>query len=189
MGSSFNFFSATAKWIEYILKTVFEFGPRRLLSPRLSLVKSITPSVLWKPKMLFAFGLIHFKSFNLKMLNISEFWMFESNLFHSIMVDRNYEFLKNWYFTLIWGIMCASLVLYWLLDCRITSERYFRHWFLHILKKKHSFLYESLCWRNSQPNFFSWRSSNGTSDTSDSQICIIFRHSVFWWKELLKTWS
>ena len=46
---------------------------------------------------------------DLKMLSVSELRMLESNLFHSIMVDEKYEFLKNWYFICDMGdIMCIS---------------------------------------------------------------------------------
>ena len=138
---------------------------RRWLSPSHSLVISFTPIVLWQPKIVFAVGLMNLRIFDLKTLSVSELRMIlESNLFHSIMVDGEYEFLKNWFFTLIWGIFCAFIVLYWQLDCAFTvpywqldcgiiSERYFRHWLLHILKKRHSFLYQRLCWRDSKPNF------------------------------------
>ena len=33
--------------------------------------------------------------FDLKILSVSELQMLKSNLFHSIMVDGKYEFLKN----------------------------------------------------------------------------------------------
>ena len=91
------------------------------------------------------------------MLSISEFRMLEPNLFHSIMVEK-YEFLKNLCFTLTWGILCAFLVIYWQLDCRIISESCFGDWFLYIFKKRHSFLYQRLCLRDSKPSplkFFS----------------------------------
>ena len=42
--------------------------------------------------MLFAVGLIDLKIFDLKILSVSEFRIFESNLFHPISVDGNYEF-------------------------------------------------------------------------------------------------
>ena len=46
--------------------------------------------VLWQPKILFAVGVTNFKIFDLKMFSVSEFCMFESNLFHLIMVDGKY---------------------------------------------------------------------------------------------------
>ena len=67
-----------------------------------------------------------FKVFDLKILSVSELRMLESNLFHSIMVDGKYEFLKNWCFTLIWGILSAFLVLYGQFDCGIISKKVFR---------------------------------------------------------------
>ena len=94
---------------------------------------------------MFAIGVINVKIFDLKMLSVSELRMLESNFFHSIMVDGKYEFLKNWCFTLIWGILSAFLVLYGQFDRGIISKRYFGHWFLYTLKKRHSFLYQRLC--------------------------------------------
>ena len=82
-----------------------------------------------------------FKDFDLKILCVSELRMSESNLFHSIMVDGKYKFLKNWCFTLIWGILSVFLVLYGQFDCGIISESYFGHWPLYNFKKRHSFIY------------------------------------------------
>ena len=93
---------------------------------------------------MFAVGLMNLSIFDLKILSVSELRMLESNLFHSVMVDGKYEFLKNWCFTLIWGILSAFLVLYGQFDCGIISKRYFGHWFLYTLKKRHSFLYQRL---------------------------------------------
>ena len=154
MKSSFKFFSATAKWIECILETMFDLCSQRWLSLSRSLVNSFTPIGLWQPKMLFAVGLMNLRIFYLKILSVSELRMLESNLFHSIMVDGKYEILKNWCFTLIWGILSVFLVLYGQFDCGIILKRYFGHWFLYILKKRHTFLYQRLCWRDSKPS--SW---------------------------------
>ena len=128
---------------------------RRWLSPSRSLVSSSAPIGLWQPKILPAVGLMNLSIFDLKMLSVSEFRMLEFNLLHSVIVDK-YKFLKNWCFTLMWGIFCAFLVLYWQLDCGLISKRYFRHWFLYILRKGYSFLYQRLCWRESLvlDNFF-----------------------------------
>ena len=153
MKSSFKFFSATAKWIECILETMFDLCSQRWLSLSRSLVSSFTPIGLWQAKMLFAVGLMNLRIFYLKILSVSELRMLESNFFHSIMVDGKYEFLKNWCFTLIWGILSAFLVLYGQFDCGIISERYFGHWF-YIPWKRNSFLYQRLCWRDSKPS--SW---------------------------------
>ena len=83
---------------------------------------------------------MNLRIFDIKILSVSELRMLESNLFHSIMVDGKHEFLKNWWFTLIEGILSAFLVQYGQLDCGIISKRYFGHWFLYNLKKIHSFL-------------------------------------------------
>ena len=118
-------------------------------------MRIFTPIGLWQPEMLFAFGLMNFKIFDLKMLSISKFWVLKWNLFYSVMVDRKYGFLNIWCFTLIMGILCAFPVLYWQLDCGIISKWYFGHWLWNNLKKNHSFLHQRLCWRD--PKFDSWK--------------------------------
>ena len=118
---------------------------RRWLSPSSSLASSFTPIGFWQPKILFTVDLMNLRIFDLKILSISELPMLESNLFHLIMVDEIYEFLKNCCFTYIWGIFCAFIVLYWQFGCGIISKRYFGHWFLYILKKRYSLLYQRLC--------------------------------------------
>ena len=154
MESSFNFFSATASGLSVSWKLCLNLCSRRWLSPSCSLVSSFAPIGLWQPKILFAVGLMNLRIFDLKTLGVSELRMLESNLFHSIMVDGKYEFLKNWCFTLIWGILSAFLVLYGQFDCGFISKKYIGHWFLYTLKKRHSFLYQRLCWRDSKPS--SW---------------------------------
>ena len=89
-------------------------------------MSSFTPIGLWQSKILFAVGLINLGIFDLKVLSVSELRMLESNLFHSNMDDGKYEFLKNLCFTLIWGIFCAFLGLYWLFDCGIISKSYIK---------------------------------------------------------------
>ena len=54
------------------------------LAPSRSLVSSFTPIRLWQPKILFSVGLTNFMIFDLKPLSISEFRMFESNLFYLV---------------------------------------------------------------------------------------------------------
>ena len=75
--SIFNFFSATAKCWKW-----------RWPSQNRILVSSFILVGLWHPKTLFAVGLMIFA---LKMLSVSEFTMFKSNLFYSIMVNENFE--------------------------------------------------------------------------------------------------
>ena len=82
--SIFNFFSATAKCWKW-----------RWLSQNRILVSSFILVGLWQPKILFAVGLMNFKIFALKMLSVSEFTMFKSNLFYSIMVNENFESWKK----------------------------------------------------------------------------------------------
>ena len=132
-------------------KMCFNLCSQRWLSPSRSLMSSFTPIGLWQPKILFAVGFLNLRIFDLKMLSVSEFRMLESDLFHSIMVDEKYEFLKNWSLT---SSTILQLVLYWQFDCGIISKIYFGHWFLYILKKRHSFRYQHLCWMDSKPS--SW---------------------------------
>ena len=82
-------------------------------------------------KKLFAVDFVNFYIFDFKILNVSEFRMFSSNLFHSIM--------KFQLSTLILGTLSTFQVLYWQLDCDIISKRYFGHWLSSILKMKHRF--------------------------------------------------
>ena len=128
----------------------------RWLSPSRSLVISFTPIGLWQPKILCAVGLMNLRIFDLKMLIVSELRMLQSNLFHSIMVDRKCEFFKSWCFTSTSGTLCAFLALYWQFDCGIISKRYFGHWFLCTLKKRHSFLCQCVCWRDCKPTILDW---------------------------------
>ena len=85
MKSSFNFYSATAKWNECLNLRSWKW-----LRLSRSLVGSFNPIGLWQPKILSAVGLTNLRIFDLKMLSVSELLMFESNLFHSIMVAFNY---------------------------------------------------------------------------------------------------
>ena len=70
---------------------------------------------------------MNLRIFDLKMLSDYELRILEYNLFHSIMVDGKYELLKNWYFTLICGILSAFLVLFGQFDSGIISKRYLGH--------------------------------------------------------------
>ena len=131
MKSSFNFYSATAKWIECILKTV---------------------------------------------------WICAR--------EGKYDFLKNWCFTLIWGVLCAFLVLYWKCDRGITSKRYFGHWFLYTLKRRHSFLHHRLCWRDSKPSsWYIFSLDVPLMAPLIAKAALYCRDSILWWKKLLKAWS
>ena len=61
-------------------------------------MSSFTPIGLWQPKIRFPVGLINLRIFDLKMLGVSELQMLETSLFHSIMVDGKYQFLKSEYY-------------------------------------------------------------------------------------------
>ena len=89
MKSSFNFYSATVKWNECL-----NLCSWRWFRLSRSLVSSFNPIGLWQPKILSAVGLMNLRIFDLKMLSVSELLMFESNLFHSIMVAFNYGWWK-----------------------------------------------------------------------------------------------
>ena len=143
MKSSFNFISATAKSIECILKTMFEFVLTKVTQPKSQSSKQVYPYRVATSKN--TVGLMNLRIFHLKMLSVSELRMLESSLFHPIMVDGKYEFSKNWCFTMVQGILSAFLVLYGPFDCGIISKRYFGFWFLYALKKRHSFLSQHLC--------------------------------------------
>ena len=72
-------------------------------------VSSFTPVELWKPKILLAVGATNFKIFDLELLSFSKLQIFEYNLFHSIMVDGEYDFIKkpmfyiDMVFPKVWG--------------------------------------------------------------------------------------
>ena len=52
---------------------------------------------------------MNFKIFDLKLFSVSEFWMFESKLFHSITFDGKYEFFKKLVLHIDKGdVMCIS---------------------------------------------------------------------------------
>ena len=118
------------------LELCWNLRSRRWLSLILSLVISFTLIELWQPKILFAVDLINLRIFDLKMLSVSELWMLESSLIYSVMVDGKYEFLKSCCFTLIWGILCAFLVLHWQFDCGIISKKIFRALVFVYLKRE-----------------------------------------------------
>ena len=116
-----NSFLQLKSGLKGIFKAAFEFALAKGAYPSHGLVNSITPIGFWQLKKLFAVGLMKLHIFDLKTVSVSEFQMFESNLFRSLVVDGKYEFLKNWCFTLTWGILCTFLGLYWQLDCRIIG--------------------------------------------------------------------
>ena len=78
-----------------IFKAAFEFALAKGTYPSRSLVNSITPIGFWQLKKLFASRSYEVLHFDLKTVNVSEFRMFESNLFLSLVFNGKYEFLKN----------------------------------------------------------------------------------------------
>ena len=112
--------------------------------------------------------------------------MLKYNLLRSIIVGGKYEFLKNWCFILIWEIFCALLLQCWQFHCEIISKRYFGHWFLYIVKKRHSFLYQHICWKGSKPSSWSFFSLDVPLLASMiAEAALYCRGSSFWWKKLL----
>ena len=67
---------------------------------------------LWQLNVLLGHGLMNDRIFLLKISILSEPFIFQSNLFHSIIVGRKKVFLKKSCFTFIAGILFHCLVLY-----------------------------------------------------------------------------
>ena len=84
-------------------------------------------------KILLAVVLMNFKIFALKIISVSEFQRFESNSFHSVMVDEKYKSLKNLIFIVIGSIMCISNSM---LAIRLWDYIKYLFWFLYILRKR-----------------------------------------------------
>ena len=102
----------------------------RWLKPSVSLVISLTPLGLRISKTEFGEGRIKLSIFSLKTEILLEFLRLRSQLFHSIIVDGEKEFLKRLCFVLIRGILLSVLVAY---DVHLTGmrwKRYFRCSFL-----------------------------------------------------------
>ena len=95
------------------------------LAPSRNLVKYLILFRLWQSNMLFAVGLINFKTLFLKILRLGVFWISESSLFHSIMADRRKVFLKKLCLTLKWKKLFAFFVEYGLLSLGIILKRCF----------------------------------------------------------------
>ena len=69
---------------------------QRWLKPNFNLVSNFTPSGLGQLKMLFGDGRMNYNIFFLKIEKLSEFLILLSKLFHSVTMDRKYEFLKKY---------------------------------------------------------------------------------------------
>ena len=78
---------------------------------------------------------MNFNIFFLKIEKLAEFLILLSRLFHSVGIDRKYEFLKKVCLTLNLGILSMFLVLYVLLTVGIILNRYLGDLFLVSLKK------------------------------------------------------
>ena len=114
-------------------------------------MSSLTPIGLRQTKILFAVGLTNFKIFDIKMLSVFEFRMFESYLFLSVMICISSSILTNRLLDYIKKILknvCPTLV--------------------SIYRKKQTVFYTSLFVKGTPNlvlhNILARRSSNGTCD-------------------------
>ena len=86
-----NIMATQTKWIQSILKTIFEFIFCKWLRPRHCLVRwFLIPLQLWQSKTLFGDGLINFNKFFLKKLRPVALRRWVSALFYSIIMDENF---------------------------------------------------------------------------------------------------
>ena len=105
----------------------------------LNLVRYFMPIELWILKILFALGLMNSRRHFLNNINVSEFLIKESNLFHSNTGDEKKVFLKYSWFTLKIGRLFKFLVICLLL---LFGTRWIWRWFsFNNFKKRLNFLY------------------------------------------------
>ena len=107
----FCFQATSAKWINSVLKRVFNLWSRKWLKVTHSRVRYFMPLRLWPWRILLEAGLMKSTMLSLKPLKLDEFWIPGLSLFHSNIFDRKKVFLKK--LCLIWmkGISLAFLVL------------------------------------------------------------------------------
>ena len=91
----FSIFAAIAYRIKSILKTVLKLLFTTWHRPTVNLVNNLIPLGLWQLWTLSWDGRINFKMLFLKILRLSDFWIFLSILFHSITVEGKKEFFKK----------------------------------------------------------------------------------------------
>ena len=128
MRTSFKFtFFTTAEGVEKIFKTMFE-----LLE-------------LWQLNKLLRDSLMNDRIIYLKVSILSEFLIFQSNIFDSIIVEGKKVFLKKSCFTFIAGTLLHCLALYEILCIGIIEKRYFGDCDFSILYNQQSFLYQRRC--------------------------------------------
>ena len=129
---------------------------------------------------------MNFKNVFLKMLKLSELWIFWSSSVHSITAERKKEFERSHallsideYYLLVF------LVLHILTEVGMILNRYFGHWYLKIWKKQHSFLYHILFSRVSKPgSLYSFVIAPVAANTA-----LYWINSSFRWNVALHVWS
>ena len=88
---------------------------------------------------LFAVGLIKFRTLFLKILRLGAFWILGSSLFHSIVTDGKKAFLEKLCLTSKWGILFAFLVEYGVVNLGIILKIYLGDWSLKFNKSSVGF--------------------------------------------------
>ena len=83
----FNIKATQAKWIQSILKTMFNLCSCKSFRLRHSLVRYLVPLQLWQLKTLSGDGLINFKQIILKTRRLAALRKLGSSFFHSITVE------------------------------------------------------------------------------------------------------
>ena len=97
-------------------------------------------------------------------------------------------FISQFSITLIRGVLCAFLVLYWQLDRRIT--RYSGHWFLYNLEKKHTLRekcpYSVLLWSAFSRNWTEYgKTQNRITPNTEIFCAVIVSYTSFFAEETL----
>ena len=147
---------------------------RRWLKHNLNLVDNLTPLGLWQLKTVLLEGRMKFKSVLLKIFKLSELRIFRFSLFHSITAEGKKEFWKK---------------LFFILNRKILLIYYFRHEYLKIFKKQHSFLYHLLFSRVSKPSSSYSFSLDIPLIAPVANTALCWIGSSYWWNEALYTWS
>ena len=153
------------------------------LKSRWSRVISLVPLGLWQLYTALAVGCV-----NWRIRRLSELQKLGSNLFHSEIVDSKKEFFKKTCFDLKMGRLCTFLVVYGACLTGIKWKRYSGCWFLNILWKRQSFLYQHRSLKDSKPNFW-------YIFFLMYPYLLLLLQVLYWmdsnlsWKELLNAWS
>ena len=87
MNCSLDAIHTTTNWIKSILKIVPKLVITKVIRLNHNLVINLIPLKLWQLKTEFEIGLINFKILFLNAEKVSQFLIFKSNSFHSMIVD------------------------------------------------------------------------------------------------------